>query len=253
MRRCRRAAEHGAMAADDSPRIVIAGGGVAGLEACLALRSFLGEDELHIDLLCRERPLRVPPARRARAVRRRAGVEHGARALRRRPGRATRSRRPGRGGAPTGTRPSRRTRVASPTTPCSSASAPAPCARSPGRSRSAAAATPPPSARRSTPCNRVTAARSHSPIPFGAFWTLPLYELAILAAARLRDARGAGAGRHDLARGRAARGLRRRRLGSGGSTSSPLAASSSSTAPARSRPTPASWSSTTAGGSRPVP
>ena len=52
------------MAAADSPRIVIAGGGVAGLEACLALRSFLGEDELHIDLLCREhrfeyRPLAV--------------------------------------------------------------------------------------------------------------------------------------------------------------------------------------------------
>ena len=52
------------MAAADSPRIVIAGGGVAGLEACLALRSFLGEDELHVDLLCREhrfeyRPLAV--------------------------------------------------------------------------------------------------------------------------------------------------------------------------------------------------
>jgi NADPH-dependent 2,4-dienoyl-CoA reductase/sulfur reductase-like enzyme len=31
------------MAETDSPRIVVAGGGVAGLEACLALRSFLGE------------------------------------------------------------------------------------------------------------------------------------------------------------------------------------------------------------------
>jgi sulfide:quinone oxidoreductase len=46
------------------PRIVIAGGGVAGLEACLALRSFLGEQELAIDLLCPEprfeyRPLAV--------------------------------------------------------------------------------------------------------------------------------------------------------------------------------------------------
>jgi sulfide:quinone oxidoreductase len=45
-------------------RIVIAGGGVAGLEACLALRSFLDEDQLAIDLLCPEprfeyRPLAV--------------------------------------------------------------------------------------------------------------------------------------------------------------------------------------------------
>ena len=48
----------------DTPRIVVAGGGVAGLEACLALRSFLGEDELSIELLCRDdrfeyRPLAV--------------------------------------------------------------------------------------------------------------------------------------------------------------------------------------------------
>jgi sulfide:quinone oxidoreductase len=34
------------------PRIVIAGGGVAALEACLALRAFLTEDDLAIDLLC---------------------------------------------------------------------------------------------------------------------------------------------------------------------------------------------------------
>ncbi len=38
--------------AADRPRIVIAGGGVAALEACLALRSFLSADELAIDLLC---------------------------------------------------------------------------------------------------------------------------------------------------------------------------------------------------------
>jgi sulfide:quinone oxidoreductase len=48
----------------DTPRILVAGGGVAGLEACLALRSFLGEAELDIALLCREdrfeyRPLAV--------------------------------------------------------------------------------------------------------------------------------------------------------------------------------------------------
>jgi sulfide:quinone oxidoreductase len=48
----------------DTPRIVVAGGGVAGLEACLALRAFLGDRDLSIDLLCREsrfeyRPLTV--------------------------------------------------------------------------------------------------------------------------------------------------------------------------------------------------
>jgi sulfide:quinone oxidoreductase len=49
------------MAADDSPRVLIAGGGVAGLEACLALRSFLNEDELHVDLLSRERRFEYRP------------------------------------------------------------------------------------------------------------------------------------------------------------------------------------------------
>jgi sulfide:quinone oxidoreductase len=34
-----------------SPRVVIAGGGVAALEACLALRAFLTEEDLQIDLL----------------------------------------------------------------------------------------------------------------------------------------------------------------------------------------------------------
>ncbi|HEY7622448.1 MAG TPA: FAD-dependent oxidoreductase [Solirubrobacteraceae bacterium] len=48
----------------DSARVVIAGGGVAGLEACLALRSVLDESQLAIDLLCPEarfeyRPLAV--------------------------------------------------------------------------------------------------------------------------------------------------------------------------------------------------
>jgi sulfide:quinone oxidoreductase len=48
----------------ETARIVIAGGGVAGLEACLALRSFLDDEQLAIDLLCPEpsfvyRPLAV--------------------------------------------------------------------------------------------------------------------------------------------------------------------------------------------------
>jgi len=52
------------MAESEIPHVVIAGGGVAGLEACLALRSVLGESELSIDLVCREhrfeyRPLTV--------------------------------------------------------------------------------------------------------------------------------------------------------------------------------------------------
>jgi sulfide:quinone oxidoreductase len=56
--------DHGAMVETDRPTILVAGGGVAGLEACLALRSFLGEAELDIALLCREdrfeyRPLAV--------------------------------------------------------------------------------------------------------------------------------------------------------------------------------------------------
>ena len=52
------------MTEPDLPRILVAGGGVAGLEACLALRTYLGAAELGIDLLCREdrfeyRPLGV--------------------------------------------------------------------------------------------------------------------------------------------------------------------------------------------------
>jgi sulfide:quinone oxidoreductase len=50
-----------AMAHHDVPRIVIAGGGVAGLEACLALRALIGEAELQIDLLSRERRFEYRP------------------------------------------------------------------------------------------------------------------------------------------------------------------------------------------------
>ena len=58
------ASEHAPTPDADTPRIVVAGGGVAGLEACLALRAFLGDRDLSIDLLCREsrfeyRPLTV--------------------------------------------------------------------------------------------------------------------------------------------------------------------------------------------------
>jgi sulfide:quinone oxidoreductase len=45
----------------DAPRILIAGGGVAGLEACLALRHFAGPDDLRIDLLTRERTFEYRP------------------------------------------------------------------------------------------------------------------------------------------------------------------------------------------------
>jgi len=64
MRSARPAVDHGPMTEADTPRIVVAGGGVAGLEACLALRSFLGVGDLSIELLCRDdhfeyRPLAV--------------------------------------------------------------------------------------------------------------------------------------------------------------------------------------------------
>ncbi|HEX6618489.1 MAG TPA: FAD-dependent oxidoreductase [Solirubrobacteraceae bacterium] len=55
------AVDHGPMTEADTPRIVVAGGGVAGLEACLALRSFLGEDDLSIDLLCRDKRFEYRP------------------------------------------------------------------------------------------------------------------------------------------------------------------------------------------------
>lgn len=60
-----RVAQHRVMTqADDRPRILIAGGGVAALEACLALRAFLSDAELRIDLAAPEdrfeyRPLSV--------------------------------------------------------------------------------------------------------------------------------------------------------------------------------------------------
>jgi sulfide:quinone oxidoreductase len=53
--------EHAAMAHHDVPRIVIAGGGVAGLETCLALRAFVDESDLRIDLLTRDRRFQYRP------------------------------------------------------------------------------------------------------------------------------------------------------------------------------------------------
>jgi sulfide:quinone oxidoreductase len=52
------------MRASATPHILVAGGGVAGLETCLALRAFLDAEQLSIDLLCRQsrfeyRPLTV--------------------------------------------------------------------------------------------------------------------------------------------------------------------------------------------------
>jgi sulfide:quinone oxidoreductase len=58
------AVEDRPMPEPETPRVLVAGGGVAGLETCLALRAFLGEADLSVDLLCREarfeyRPLAV--------------------------------------------------------------------------------------------------------------------------------------------------------------------------------------------------
>jgi sulfide:quinone oxidoreductase len=49
------------MATYDLPRIIVAGGGVAGLEACLALRELVGEAEVRIDLLSRDRQFEYRP------------------------------------------------------------------------------------------------------------------------------------------------------------------------------------------------
>jgi sulfide:quinone oxidoreductase len=56
-----READDASMANGDTPHIVIAGGGVAGLEACLALRGFLDAGDLAITLLSRERRFEYRP------------------------------------------------------------------------------------------------------------------------------------------------------------------------------------------------
>jgi sulfide:quinone oxidoreductase len=172
----------------DTPRIVVAGGGVAGLEACLGLRSFLGEDDLSIDLLCRDdhfeyRPLSVlEPFDGAPAwsmALERFAADQGVRLVRD----SLAAVAPGRHEAITayssrlaydallvcvGARPVRAL----------------PGAISFRGGRDAAAVRAALDAMR--PGDSATIAFA---VPFGAFWTLPLYELAILAAARLH-ARG---------------------------------------------------------------
>jgi sulfide:quinone oxidoreductase len=54
-------AEHAAMANQDVPRIIVAGAGVAGLEACLALRSLAAADDLRVELLARDRRFEYRP------------------------------------------------------------------------------------------------------------------------------------------------------------------------------------------------
>jgi len=174
------------MPADDVPRVVIAGGGVAGLEACLALRSFLDEAELGIDLLCPEprfeyRPLAVlepfhgTPAWSMELDR--FAADQGVRLVHD----ALRAIDPERrvaipaGSAPlpydallvcVGARPVRAVRGAITFRG----------GRDAGAVRAALDAV--------EPGQRATIAFA---APLGTFWTLPLYELAILAAARLRS------------------------------------------------------------------
>ncbi len=177
------------MAEPETPRILIAGGGVAGLEACLALRSFLGEAELSIELLCRKdrfeyRPLAVlepfeegAPAWSMKLERFAADQD-----VRLVPD------------ALAAVEPDRRIAI----TACSgrlSYDALLICVGArPVRALPGAitfrgrrdAATLRAALDAVAPGEAATIAFA---VPFGAFWTLPLYELAILAAARL-DSRG---------------------------------------------------------------
>jgi sulfide:quinone oxidoreductase len=179
------------MAERDTAHIVIAGGGVAGLEACLALRSFLGADELSIDLLCREhrfeyRPLAVlepfdgGPAWSMELER--FAADQDVRLVR---------------DILAAIEPDRRVAIPGYSSRlgydallvCVGAR---PVRALPGAitfrdGRDAAAVRAALDALR--PGDHGTIAFA---VPFGAFWTLPLYELAILAAARLRE-RGARA------------------------------------------------------------
>ena len=240
------------MAAADSPRIVIAGGGVAGLEACLALRSFLGEDELHIDLLCRERrfeyrPLAVlepfdgTPAWTMELER--FAADQDVRLVR---------------DSLAAVEPDRHEAITAYSGRLSYDALLVCVGARAVRALPGAITLP----RRPRRRRRPRRARRHAAgRPRHDRIRDPLRRLLDAAAVRAGDplrraparARGAGAGcaspRPRPRRSRPSAPTPRQRW----QTSSPLAASSSSTAPARSRPTPARWSSTTAGGSRPVP
>jgi sulfide:quinone oxidoreductase len=174
------------MAAADTPRIVVAGGGVAGLEACLGLRSFLGEDDLGIELLCRDdhfeyRPLAVlepfdgAPAWRMELER--FAEDQDVRLVRD----SLAAVEPDRHEAITAY--SGRLRYDA-LLVCVGASAvrALPGAITFRGGRDAADVRAALDAMR--PGDGATIAFA---IPFGAFWTLPLYELAILSAARLRE------------------------------------------------------------------
>ncbi len=174
------------MTAADTPRIVVAGGGVAGLEACLGLRSFLGEDDLRIDLLCREdqfeyRPLAVlepfdgAPAWSMKLER--FTADQDVRLVRD----SLAAVAPDRHEAVTaysGRLPYDALLVCVGARPVRAL----PGAISFRGGRDAAAVRAALDAMR--PGDDATIAFA---VPFGAFWTLPLYELAILSAAQLRD------------------------------------------------------------------
>src|SRR5512132_2085111 len=167
-------------------RIVIAGGGVAGLEACLALRSFLDEGQLAIDLLCPEprfeyRPLAVlepfdgAPAWSMELAA--FAADQGVRLVRESLRAVDPDRReaiPQRGKplaydgllVCVGARPVR--------------TIPGAITFRDGRDADAVRA----ALAAIGPGERATIAFA---APLGAFWTLPLYELAILGAARLRE------------------------------------------------------------------
>ncbi|MGZ6682430.1 MAG: FAD-dependent oxidoreductase, partial [Solirubrobacteraceae bacterium] len=170
----------------DTPRIVVAGGGVAGLEACLALRSFLGETDLSIELLCRDerfeyRPLAVlepfdgAPAWSMELER--FAADQDVRLVR---------------DSLVAVEPDRHEAVTAHSgrlpydalLVCVGARTvrALPGAISFRGSRDAAAVRAALDAMQ--PGDDATIAFA---IPFGAFWTLPLYELAILSAARLRE------------------------------------------------------------------
>ena len=231
------------MTAADTPRIVVAGGGVAGLEACLGLRSLRAEDDLTSSCCAAtttSSTARSPSSSRSTA--RRWSMR--ARALRRRPRGATRSRLPG-GGRPARPRGHHRTRVACPTTPCSSRRRPR-RPRAPRAPTFRGAATPPPCARRSTTGRRHDRVRRPLRRLLDA---APLRAGAPLRRRADRAGRRAARSPRDPPEARRSRPSARPRRGA--QTSSPPGRGLRRPRPRPLRPTPATSSSPTAGGCRP--